>query len=332
MAARAAIFGCEGHRLSARERAFLADADPWGFILFARNVDTPAQVAALVDALRETVGRRAPVLIDQEGGRVARLRAPHWREWDDVATAVDGLSPGAAEALLRLRYRVIAAELTALGIDVDCAPLLDVPQPGAHAIIGARALGAEPALVARLGRAVREGLEAGGVAAVIKHIPGHGRAGVDSHAALPVVDAPRETLAAADFAAFRPHADAAMAMTAHVLYAALDPDACATFSPAVIGAIRHEIGFDGLLMTDDISMGALEGPLGARVSRALAAGCDMILHCNGDPGEMAAVAEAAPLLEGRARARADAATLRRTPEPFDIAEADLLLNQRGVHA
>lgn len=325
MAPRAAIFGCAGPSLGAAERAFFRDADPWGFILFARNIDNPAQVRALTAELRACVGRAAPVLVDQEGGRVARLRPPHWRAWRDVRAMLGDLPAERAAAALRLRYRLIAAELNGVGIDVNCAPLLDVAQPDGPAFLRDRALGDDAATVARLGRAVRDGLEAGGVAAVIKHIPGHGRGDADSHQRLPVARADRAALEAVDFAAFRPHADAAMAMTAHVLFPAIDPDACATFSPAVIGAIRREIGFDGLLMTDDIEMGALAGDMGARAARALAAGCDAALHCSGDRDGMAQVAAAAPPLSGRSLARAEAAMARRDPEPLDVAEVERAL-------
>jgi beta-N-acetylhexosaminidase len=322
MAARAAIFGCAGPALGPDEAAFFRDADPWGFILFARNVETPDQLRRLTAALRESVGRDAPILIDQEGGRVQRLGPPCWRGWDDVGTALAALAPETAEEALELRYRLIAAELVAVGIDTDCAPLLDLRLPGADPIIGARALGAEPETVARLAAAVIRGLEAGGVRPVIKHIPGHGRADADSHARLPIVSADRATLDATDFAPFRAHAGAALGMTAHVRFDAIDPARCATLSPEAIRVIREEIGFGGCLMTDDISMGALDGPIGARCDAALAAGCDLILHCNGDRAEMTAVAAATPRLAGSARARAEAAEPRPAAEPFDPAEAE----------
>ena len=325
MAPRAAIFGCSGLALSAAERAFFAEANPWGFILFARNIDDPAQVRALTGDLRACVGRAAPILIDQEGGRVARLRPPHWRMWRDLRAVLAELPAGNAEAVLRLRYRLIAAELRAVGIDVNCAPLLDVAQPDCPGFLSDRTLGDDAATVARLGRAVRDGLEAGGVAPVIKHIPGHGRGDADSHLRLPVARADRAALDAVDFAAFRPHADAAMAMSAHVLYPALDPDACATFSPIVVEAIRRDIGFDGLLITDDIEMGALAGAMDARAARALAAGCDVVLHCSADMAGMQAVAAAAPPLCGRSLARAEAAMARRDPEPLDVAQAERAL-------
>jgi beta-N-acetylhexosaminidase len=331
---RAAIFGLSGPRLTADERAFFAAADPWGFIVFARNIETPAQLLALTADLRAAVGRDAPVLIDQEGGRVQRMRPPHWRAWPDPRPVCEALSEPDAERMLRLRYRLIAHELRACGVDVNCAPLLDVPQADAHPIIGDRAYGADPARIARLGRAVRDGLAAGGVAHVVKHIPGHGRAGVDSHHALPRVSAPRAALSACDFAPFRAHADAAMAMTAHVVFEAVDPDACATFSPAVIRLIRDEIGLAGLLMSDDLGMGALDGPMRDRAARALAAGCDVVLHCDGDRSAMEAVAEAAPRLTGAALARALAAEASRgLPQPFDPSAADAALAALGgVHA
>ncbi len=310
-AARAAIFGLAGPAPTPVERDFFRAADPWGFILFARNVETPAQLSALCASLRDAVGRDAPILIDQEGGRVARLRGPHWRDWPDVADHIAATPPQGREAMLRERYRAIAQELSASGVDVNCAPVLDVAAPGCHPFLTPRTLGDDAAAVARYGRAIREAMAEGGVSAVVKHIPGHGRGRVDSHKALPVIDAPLEDLRAVDFAPFRANADAAMAMTGHLMLPAIDPDACATFSPKVIDMIRGEIGFDGLLMTDDISMGALQGPIGDRADRALRAGCDVVLHCTGDRAEMEAVAEAAPRLTGRASARADAALAAR---------------------
>lgn len=323
MGARAAIFGLAGPGLTAAERAFFAEAAPWGFILFARNVESPAQVARLTAALREAVGRDAPVLIDQEGGRVARLGPPHWRRWQPVMRLFDGADEEAALEAVRLRYRIIAEELAGLGIDVDCVPLLDVPAPGAHDVIGERALGRDATAVARRGRAVCAGLRGGGVLPVIKHLPGHGRAGADSHHDLPRVATPLAELDAVDFAAFRPLAGEALGMTAHVVYEAIDPRACATLSPAVIGAIRREIGFGGLLMTDDLSMRALSGSMAARTQGALAAGCDVILHCNGDMAEMREIAAHAPLLAGEAAARAARAEARRgNREPVDLWAAE----------
>ena len=312
MAARAVIFGCGGTELAAQEHRFFAESKPWGFILFGRNIAEPAQVRRLTADLRASVGRDAPVLIDQEGGRVARLRGPHWREW---APALDECRrlPG-REVRVRamyLRYRLIAGELRALGIDVNCAPVLDLMRAETHEVIRNRCYGDDPEEVAAIGRAVADGLLAGGVLPVMKHVPGHGQATMDSHLDLPVVDADRATLAA-DVAPFRALADLPMAMTAHVVYAALDAAAPATQSPAVVRLIREEIGFAGLLMTDDLSMRALKGSFAGRAERALAAGCDMLLHCNGDPAEMAEVAAAAPWLEGRSAERAAAALALRS--------------------
>ncbi|HRO12094.1 MAG TPA: glycoside hydrolase family 3 N-terminal domain-containing protein, partial [Amaricoccus sp.] len=278
MAARAAIFGCAGPELTPEEGRFFAEAAPWGFILFARNVESPAQLRRLTDALRDSVGRDAPVLVDQEGGRVARLRPPHWREWLPALEECARLPAARRGRAMHLRYRLIAGELRAAGIDVDCAPVLDVARAETHAIIRNRCYGGDPGEVAAIGRAVAEGLLAGGVLPVIKHMPGQGRAPLDSHLELPLVEADRAALAE-DFAPFRALADLPMAMTAHVVYAAIDPGAPATLSPVVVRLMREEIGFGGLLMTDDISMRALSGGLGERAARALAAGCDIVLHC-----------------------------------------------------
>ena len=320
--ARALILGCRGPGLGAAERAFFARVDPWGFILFGRNVAGPEQLRRLTADLRDAVGRDAPILIDQEGGRVARLRAPAWREWRPALEDCARLPAGLRERAMRLRYELIASELLAVGVDVDCAPVLDLALPDTHAIIRDRAYGSDPEEVARIGRAVAEGLLAGGVLPVMKHIPGHGRARVDSHLDLPRVGASRAELAA-DFAPFRALADLPMAMTAHIVFEAIDDQAPATLSPAMVALIRGEIGFDGLLMTDDLSMKALSGPFGARAERALAAGVDMLLHCNGEAAEAAAVAEAAPRLTGRAAERAAAAlALRRGAGAADTAALD----------
>lgn len=310
---QAAIYGCGGLTLTADERAFFRDADPWGFIVFARNIGTPAKLATLCAALRETVGRHAPILIDQEGGRVARLRPPHWRTYPPARRYGDlyGRDPAAGLEACRLGAQLMGADLIACGVDVDCVPLADVPQPGAHDIIGDRAYGEDTATVTALARAAAEGLEAAGVMPILKHIPGHGRAGADSHEALPVVDAPAADLRAVDFAPFTALADLPLGMTAHVVYSAFDAGRPATTSPEMIRLIREEIGFRGLLMTDDVSMKALGGPMEARVRESLAAGCDLILHCNGDMAEMQAVAAAAPALDGAARARWETAVSRR---------------------
>jgi beta-N-acetylhexosaminidase len=318
----AAIFGCAGPSLTVEETAFFRDVQPWGFILFKRNVETPDQVRALTAALRETVDDpQAPVLVDQEGGRVQRLGPPHWPRYPPGrAYGAAGSELGAEMA--GLGARLIAHDLREVGITVDCAPVLDVPEPGAHDIIGDRAYGETADEVARLGRAFAERLIAGGVLPVIKHIPGHGRSRADSHEHLPVVEAPRAALAR-DFAAFKACADLPMAMTAHVVYAALDPDNPSTTSKRVIGdIIRGEIGFDGLLMTDDLSMKALSGDFADRARRALAAGCDIVLHCNGSMAEMTAVANGVRPLSDEAARRARAALGGiAAPEPFDVEAA-----------
>jgi beta-N-acetylhexosaminidase len=322
----AAIFGCSGLTLSAEERAFFRDVRPWGFILFKRNVESPDQVRALVDSLRACVDRpSAPVLIDQEGGRVQRLGPPHWRRYPPGRAYGDlaANDPLMRRDITRLGARLLAHDLAALGINVDCVPVLDVPQPGAHDVIGDRAYGDTPQEVAALGRAAAEGLIAGGVLPVIKHIPGHGRAHADSHLALPVVDAGLDELDARDFAPFKVLSDMPMAMTAHVVYTAIDPRRPATTSrKAIREVIRGTIGFDGVLMTDDLSMKALSGDFTQRARAALAAGCDVILHCNGDMAEMKAAAAGTKSLAGRAKARAATAMgrLAKVVEPFDVAE------------
>ena len=323
----AAIFGCSGTHLTAKEAAFFRDASPFGFILFRRNVDSPDQVRALVAALRETVGRGdAPVMIDQEGGRVQRLGPPHWPVYPAgrVYGAVKSDDPLLAQAFARLGARLMADDLHRLGINVDAVPVLDVPQPGAHDVIGDRAYGATARTIATLGRAAAEGLLAGGVLPIIKHIPGHGRAMADSHLHLPVVDAPLSDLSEVDFAPFRNLSDMPMAMTAHVIYTAIDPRRPATTSRRVVRqVIRDDIGFDGLLMSDDLSMKALSGTFRERTRQSLAAGCDVVLHCNGDMDEMVEIAEAARPLSARGRQRAAAALARipRSVEPLDAAEA-----------
>jgi len=319
----ACILGCAGAALSNEERALFAAANPWGFILFGRNIETPDQVWALVESFRASVDRpAAPVLVDQEGGRVQRLKAPHWRRYPP-ARAYGDLGGDAGREMAWLGARLIAADLAALGISVDCLPVLDTPVAGANDIIGDRAYGADVEVITSLGRAAAEGLLAGGVLPVIKHIPGHGRAKADSHLALPVVDASREALEARDFATFHAARDLPMAMTAHVVYTALDPRGPATTSPTVIAdVIRGRIGFEGLLMSDDLSMKALSGGLGERAAAAIAAGCDIALHCNGDMAEMKAVVKHCGPLEGAAEVRAGAALARlHMPEPFDADEA-----------
>jgi beta-N-acetylhexosaminidase len=317
----AVIFGCAGLALSPGERAFFRDADPWGFIVFARNLDTPDQIRRLTAGLRDSVGRDAPILIDQEGGRVQRLRPPHWRDWLPALEQVEASRSDFAERGMWIRSRLIAAELRDLGIDTNCAPICDVPTPDVHPIILNRCYGRDATRVAAIGRAVADGLLAGGVLPVLKHIPGHGRPVADSHLELPRTDAALADLAAQDFAPFRALADLPLGMTAHVVYDAIDAETAATLSPAAIGLIRQTIGFDGLLMTDDISMKALSDDVAGNSAAALAAGCDLILHCNGDPAEMRAVAAAAGRLTSVATRRSDRAlTARRTPDPLDTAD------------
>jgi beta-N-acetylhexosaminidase len=321
---RAFICGLKGCTLDAGERAFLRDAAPWGVILFRRNVESREQVQRLTSELRAALGRHAPVLVDQEGGRVQRLNTPQWRAWPSAASFERaGANAAQAERLAWLGARLMAHDLREVGIDVDCLPVLDVPAEGSHAIISDRAYSRSPARAARLGRAAAQGLMAGGVAPVMKHIPGHGRARADSHLELPVVEASRAELEAVDFQPFKANARLPMAMSAHVVYTAIDPAAPGTQSEAVVSEIiRGLIGFDGLLMTDDLSMKALAGGFRERAERAIAAGCDMVLHCNGDLAEAALVAEGAPVLSGKALARAERALeCTRAMEAFDVAAA-----------
>ncbi len=318
------IFGCEGATLSESERQFFRDADPLGFILFARNCETPAQIKQLVAELRESVGRGdAPILIDQEGGQVARLKPPHFPTYP-AAAKIAALGGVRARSAAWLAARLIADDLGQLGITVDCAPVLDVPVSGADPIIGDRAWGNEPQIVAENGLAVCDGLMAGGVLPVIKHIPGHGRATVDSHRALPVVETSRADLNSIDFAPFRALSGMPWAMTAHVLYTAIDPDRPATLSPRVITeVIRAGIGFDGVLLCDDLSMAALGGKIEMRAWDALQAGCDLVLHCNGILDEMEAIAGAiGPMSEIASRRVAAAEARRHAPSAFDRTAAE----------
>lgn len=325
MAARAFITGLAGPTLTAAERSLLKSAQPWGLIIFKRNINSPSQVAALVESFRAETGWRAPVLVDQEGGRVQRLGPPHWPAYPAGARYGELYDRDRALGLAaaRLGARLIASDLAELGIDVDCLPLADVPVTGADNVIGDRAYGDRPDKVAAIAGAVAEGLLEGGVLPVLKHIPGHGRAAADSHHRLPVVDTDRAMLERTDFAAFRALKNLPLGMTAHVVFTAYDPVAPATTSVTMVReVIRGFVGFQGLLMSDDVSMGALSGTLGERSRAAFAAGCDVVLHCNGDLKEMEAVAEASPMLAGEAAKRADAAlAARKTPAAFDVAAA-----------
>ncbi len=317
--------------MAASERAFVREAQPWGLILFKRNVSTPGQVSDLVISFRDVIGWEAPILVDQEGGRVQRLGPPHWPVYPPGARygAIYDRDWSSGLAAARLAGHLIAADLKRLGIDVDCLPLADVPVSGADVVIGDRAYGTEASKVAAIARAVAEGLLTGGVLPVLKHMPGHGRATADSHHRLPVVDTDQATLEKTDFAAFRSLADLPLGMTAHVVFSAIDPDAPATTSVTMVQqVIRGFIGFQGLLMSDDISMNALSGGIGERSRAAFAAGCDVVLHCNGKLDEMSAVAAEAPMLAGASAKRAEAALARRTAgEDFDVEAARKIFTQ-----
>ena len=331
MPAGAFIFGCEGPQLKQIEKQFFADADPWGFILFARNVDTPDQVSRLTSDLRAAVGRDAPILIDQEGGRVARMRGPHWREWVpplDFAEKMGSLAPDA----FRQRYRIIAAELRAIGIDTNCAPMADIASPETHPVLRNRCYGDSAHAVAPIARAVANGLLDGGVLPVLKHCPGHGRAVVDSHLEPPKASVDLPTLQTTDFATFRALADLPAVMTSHVVYEAID-DQPATFSATTIDLLRSDLGINGLLMTDDISMQALSGSPGERAQRARRAGCDLVLHCNGAMDEMELIAAIGPMSKAAEARAKHAENARNDPGPVDldalVAEFDAISRRAG---
>ncbi len=321
---RAFVCGCSGVALTREERGFLRDAMPFGLILFKRNIDAPDQVRDLIDSFRDACGDAdAAVLVDQEGGRVQRFGPPHWRAYPPAARFAElGLPLERKERLVRLAAALMGRDLHLLGVSIDCAPVFDVPVEGSHAVIGDRAYGRDPHVVAKLGRAAAFGLRDGGVLPVAKHIPGHGRATVDSHLDLPVCSTPLDILRDTDFLPFAANADLPMAMTAHVVYTALDAQRPATLSKRVIDYIRDDIGFAGLLLSDDLSMQALRGDLRGRAEAAFGAGIDLALHCNGDLAEAAAVAEAAPMLAGASLARASLARQwRREAIDFDPVEA-----------
>lgn len=325
--AGAFILGCEGPDLTPEEAAFFRAADPWGFILFARNIDTPDRLRRLTAALRDNVGRDAVVLIDQEGGRVQRLGPPFWSDWLPPLTQMDRARDPVRTMFLRAT--LIARELRDVGIDVNCTPTADIAGDTTHPFLLNRLYGRDPAQVVARARANADGCLQGGVLPVIKHIPGHGRATADSHKSLPQVDTPTSDLTRADFEVFRQLNDLPLGMTAHVVYSDIDPMP-GTISPAILRLIRQEIGFDGLLMTDDISMGALPGDMASKCRASINAGCDVVLHCNGEAGDMKVVAETCPRLEGASLVRADRALQdRRPPVDFDIkaarAELDILI-------
>jgi beta-N-acetylhexosaminidase len=322
MPSSSAVYGCQGTTLAAQERDFFRGCSPFGFILFARNCDHPDQVRALCDSLRDAAGSDVPILIDQEGGRVARLKPPHWRARAPARRFGELFEkdPQGGREAAYLCARAIAHELKGIGVNVNCAPVLDVPVMGAHDIIGNRAYAMDPSTVIELGRATIDGYLDGGVLPIVKHIPGHGRALADSHLALPRVDATAEALATHDFVTFRSLNEAPIAMTAHVVYEAIDPQRPATTSGKVVQTvIRGEIGFDGLLISDDLSMAALEGTLAMRAKLSFLAGCDVVLHCNGKLDEMIEIAQEAKPLAGRSLQRAEAALSHlRAPLELDI--------------
>ena len=320
----AAIFGCAGLTLAREEAALFRAFDPFGFILFARNIESPDQLRRLTAQLRDCLGRDAPILVDQEGGRVQRLRSPYWREWTPPLDFVTAAGQN-AERALSLRYQIIARELAAVGIDANCAPVADLITDATHPFLKNRCYGSDPHQVSGLARAVAQGLLDGGCLPVVKHMPGHGRSAIDTHHALPSVDASRQALETSDFATFKALNDLPMAMTAHLVFTAYDT-LPATQSKVMVDVIRSQIGFGGLLMTDDLNMQALSGNLAERTAAAMAAGCDLALHCNGDPAEMQQVAGAAGDMRDVTRHRAQAALAWRKPvAAVDIAglEAEL---------
>ncbi len=333
--ARALILGCSGLTLSLQEESFFHDVNPWGFILFARNIESPNQVRELTSSLRETVKRsHAPIFIDQEGGRVQRLTPPHWLSYPPTNTYLKGHTPHdlslAADDVWKAS-RLLAHDLREVGITANCMPVLDLAIPGAHSVIGNRAYSQNPQEVATLGRAAAQGLLAGNVLPVIKHIPGHGRALVDSHDHLPEVDTPLNVLEAEDFMPFKALADMPLAMTAHIIYTALDPSEPATTSlPIIQDVIRRFIGYNGFIMSDDVAMKALSGSLSSRAQKALHAGCDAILHCNGILSEMEELSKIVPELSKRGKERAEQALalINHPPQPFHREEAQIYLAEK----
>ena len=336
---RAIIFGCSGPRLTDEETRFFNDADPLGLILFDYNCESPDQISALVAAFREAVGRPdAPVLIDQEGGRVTRLKAPHWRHPPPAAVFANAAATDlqAAGAMARTNARLIARDLIQLGITVDCAPVVDVPVPGAHDIIGDRALGQDPDMIATLGRAVCDGLHDEGVSPVIKHMPGHGRAMADSHKDLPRVGEALDLLEKTDFRPFRLLSDMPYAMTAHIVFDAIDGERPATVSKRVIDSvIRGAIGFDGVVMSDDIGMEALSGTPAERAKAVIEAGCDVVLECWGKLDVMQAIAPEVPRLNEASAdrlTRAETMRLTRKAEALPLTDDALADLERLIAA
>jgi beta-N-acetylhexosaminidase len=318
---RAFICGLEGLALTDFERAYLRETKPWGVILFGRNIDNPDQVRRLTSDVRDALDWHAPILIDQEGGRVQRLKPPHWRRYPAASRfgAMEKAEPGAGVEAAQIATWMIADDLLQVGINVNCAPVLDLSVSGGTDAIGNRAFDGDPKAISLLGRTTIEAYMQAGVAPVIKHMPGHGRAVVDSHFGLPRITTDRETLELTDFAPFQALSDAPLAMTGHLVFEAIDSDLPVTLSPTMVALIRDSIGFDGALMTDDLAMGALSGSMAERASEALAAGCDLALHCNGSRSEMEAIREAIPLLEGRSAERCAAALTRLGRQSLDRA-------------
>lgn len=328
------IFGLQGPRLSSAEKAFFRDANPWGFILFARNIETPDQVRGLTNSLRETVGRDVMIFIDQEGGRVQRLRPPHWFDYPSLGSIAQNYHANKKQTRrsIFLHHRLIAADLRALGINANCAPVLDIPAKNADPIISDRAMGTNAHQVIDLGQAALAGLMTGGVAPVIKHIPGHGRAKVDSHIALPKIQSWLPGLIGSDFLPFKTLNSAPMAMTAHIVVEGLDNRSPVTISPAAIKFIRNRLGYDGLIMTDDMDMKALSGSLSGLTRAALTAGCDIALQCSGKLPAMVEVAKGSRYLDGESRRRADIAQLcAEDPREFNynLAKAEYLALTRS---
>ena len=311
MTAGAYIFGCIGSKLSKKEFDFFKESQPWGFILFSRNIESKAQVKLLTMELKESVGRNAPILIDQEGGRVQRMRSPEWIEYLPALTQVKK-SGSHASRTMYLRSRLIALELNEIGIDVNCAPVADLLKPNTHTILADRCYGETVEDVVKISRAVATGLLDGGVLPVVKHIPGYGRAVVDGHEQLPIVREPLEVLRKTDFLPFKLLADLPISMTAHITYTSID-NTPATISKKMLSLIRNDLGYKNLIITDDISMGALEGTIFERSKSSIDAGCDIVLHCNGDLKEMIDVANASGQLTSQGEERSQFALEQKRP-------------------
>lgn len=326
MAVAACILGgIAGPDLTDAERGFFRSANPWGFILFGRNIDTPDRLRRLTSDLRDTLGRDVPVLIDQEGGRVQRMRSPHWTDWPTPLAQSDR-----GERAVWLHHHLLAQELAAMGIDANCTPVLDIARDETHPFLQNRCLGRDADTVTRMGRIAADATLAAGVLPIVKHMPGHGRARVDSHHDTPVVDAPLDELDHTDFAPFRALADLPLAMTGHITFTAIDADRPATLSPAVVAMIRDRIGYDGLLMTDDIGMQALKGTSAERAAGSIAAGCDLVLSCNETLPQMEQIVAAAGAMSAVAHDRGARALAARRKAVVLAAAEDLRAELRGL--